>query len=115
MVLLMTILPNICEASVAAGIAKGMTDMPIEVCFALGYVLANCAASILVPNYLHFNDLKLGKAKGVGSTMIASCAFDNIHCIIAFGVCRTLSLNNAAVIYGKSSGDTAFSIGMLIV
>jgi hypothetical protein len=51
-VVLLAIVPNIVEACTAAGIAYSVTEMPIEVCFTLGYVLSNVAASIIVPNML---------------------------------------------------------------
>ena len=55
-VLLLSILPNLCEACVAAGLAYAQVKYPIEICFMLGYALANTAASIAVPNMLAANE-----------------------------------------------------------
>lgn len=76
LVVLLAIIPTLMEALSTAGVAYYLTSMPIEVCFALAYCLANTAASILVPNMLVLNEAGFGRKKGVGPTLIAACAFD---------------------------------------
>ena len=67
----------------------------------LGYAIASTAPAITVPNMLYANENGYGKKKGIGSTVIAAVSFDNIHCIIAFGIVRTISESNAAIASGK--------------
>jgi hypothetical protein len=73
---------------------------PIEICVTLGYSLACTASAIAVTNILRANEEGYGKAKGIGSSTIAAVSFDNIHCIIAFGVACTIAESNSAVASG---------------
>jgi hypothetical protein len=49
LVLFMSFVPQIVECITIALIAKALFDMPIEVCFAMGYSVATVAAAIVVP------------------------------------------------------------------
>ena len=95
MVLFLSILPQLCEACVIAGIGKQLFDMPIEVAFTLGYNLACISPSIIVPGLMSLNDRGYGKKKNIAGTLIASGTFDDISCIIIFSICKTISLYNA--------------------
>mmetsp|Transcript_41502 Transcript_41502/g.47871 ORF Transcript_41502/g.47871 Transcript_41502/m.47871 type:complete len:115 (+) Transcript_41502:132-476(+) len=46
---LLTLGPQICEAITVALVSKGVYDMPIYVCFALGFVIGAASPAILVP------------------------------------------------------------------
>ncbi len=37
-----------------------------------------------------------GRSKGISGSLIASCTFDNIICLILFGVCKTIAFQYAA-------------------
>ena len=91
----MSLIPNAFEAAIAAGLAYKMANIPIEFCFLLGYALAGSGSSISVPLMLNANEKGYGKDKGIGSSVIAAIAFDSIHTIIAFGICRTISEGTA--------------------
>ena len=84
------------EATVLALVAHGLFEMPIEVSYCLGYSMATVAGAIVVPSMLAFNDKGLGKAKGIPGTLIAASTFDNIECIIAYGIVHALAMNKAS-------------------
>lgn len=74
------------EATTIALVGLGLFKMPIEVCYCLGFALSTMAGAVVVPGMLSFNDRGYGKAKGIPGTLIASSIFDNIFCIILFGI-----------------------------
>ena len=57
--------------------------------------MATVAGAVIVPGMLTFNDKGYGKAKGIPGTMIAASTFENIECLIAFGIVYALSMNKA--------------------
>ena len=107
---MIALFPTLIEGLTCAGVAYLITGMPIELCFTLAYCLANTAASILVPQMLAINEIGYGKAKGIGPTMIAACAFDQIHTIVVFGICRSLAMNKAAIMIGESTSNIGASL-----
>jgi hypothetical protein len=76
------------ESLTIALIAYGVFGTPMEVSFAMGYAVSTVAAAVLVPQLMKWNDLGWGRSKGIASTCIASCTFDNIIALIAFGICK---------------------------
>ena len=89
-VLILTTIPQTVEASVIAWIAKGLFDMPIIVCYCMGYAIACISPSIIVPGTMSLNDRGYGRKKGISSTMIAAGTFDDILCILLFGIVSTV-------------------------
>ena len=49
-VVLLTLVPQICEASTVAFFAWVIFDMPISLCFALGFILGAVSPAVLVPS-----------------------------------------------------------------
>lgn len=70
--------------------------MPIEICFCLAYTMGTIAGAIVVPGYLSLNEKGYGRAKGIPGTMIASGTFENITCLILFGICKQITFNKAS-------------------
>lgn len=91
LLLVMTALPQTVEASIAAWITKGLTDLPIFVCYALGYTLSCISPSIIVPGCISLDSRGFGKKKGIAGAMIAAGTFDDILCIIMFGIFTALA------------------------
>ena len=60
--------------------------MPIELAYCLGFSISTMAGAVLVPGMLSFNERGYGRAKGIPGTMIAASTFDNINCIVLFGI-----------------------------
>jgi Kef-type K+ transport system membrane component KefB len=96
LVLVMTFVPLMFEATSAALIALGLFNMPIEVAYSLGFAVASVAPAIVVPQLMRWNELGYGRSKGIAGSLIASCTFDNIVCLILFGVCKTIAFEYAA-------------------
>jgi hypothetical protein len=95
-VLLMTFIPLMFEATAQALIGLGLFNMPIEVAYSLGFAVASVAPAIVVPQLMRWNELGYGRSKGIAGSLIASCTFDNIVCLILFGVCKTIAFEYAA-------------------
>jgi len=67
-------------------LTHGLFKMPLAFSFCLAYSIGTMAGAIIVPGMLGLNEKGLGKAKGIPGTLIASSTFDNILCLILFGV-----------------------------
>lgn len=100
MVILMAVIPQLCEAFMIAGLCKLCFGMPLEICFALGYMLACISPSIVVPGLISFNERGYGVKKKMASTLIAAGTFEDIIAIVCFSICKTFALHN-----GGFSGD----------
>jgi hypothetical protein len=116
-VLLMTFIPLMFEATAQALIGLGLFNMPIEVAYSLGFAVASVAPAIVVPQLMRWNELGYGRSKGIAGSLIASCTFDNIVCLILFGVCKTIAFEYAALDKGIESKNKniAWSIGSIFV
>lgn len=108
--------PSIIQASVIAGICFKIYEIPIELCFVLAFSLANVSPGVCIPIILGFHEKGYGKHKGIAPLVIASVAFDNIFCIIMFGVCKTIAFNLAYTRVGVDDPqEMGLTIGMLFV
>ncbi len=65
--------------------------MPTIACYCLGYSISCISPSIVVPGCMNLNDKGYGRKKGISSTMIASGTFDDILCILIFGIVSTVA------------------------
>jgi hypothetical protein len=45
---------------------------------------------------MRWNELGYGRSKNIAGSLIASCTFDNITCLILFGVCNTIAFEYAS-------------------
>ena len=66
----------------------------------------------MVPGLINLNERGYGREKGVISSLIAAGTFDNIICIICFGICKTVAYSNYDMTTGRSLG---LSIGILFL
>ncbi len=114
-VLLLSILPAFFEATTYALIGMGIFKMPIEVSYSMGFAAGSVATAIVATQMLRLNDLGYGREKGIASTLIAACTFDNIFNLVCFGICRTVTFQMAAASKGKAGSDASLSIGFLFV
>ena len=78
LVVILSIVPMIVEACIMALMTYGLFDMPAILCFIQGFASSAVAAAIIVPQMMVWNDKGYGKSKGMSSTLLASCTFDNI-------------------------------------
>lgn len=95
-VVLLSILPMFFEATAHALLGMRVFDMPIDISYAMGFVVSPVAPAIVATLMLRLTDLGYGVEKGIGSTLMASSTFDNILSLLAFGICKTVIFNNAA-------------------
>jgi hypothetical protein len=58
---------------------------------------------------MKWNEQGYGRSKGIAGSLIASCTFDNITCLILFGVCKTIAFEYAANAKGLDSSGTNFA------
>jgi len=87
-------LPQIFEAVTIALIAWGLFGMPMSLCFAMAFTISCISPSVMVPGLINLNDKGYGKEKGIISSLIAAGTFDDIICIICFGICKTIAYND---------------------
>ena len=91
----LTCMPGITEASVAAGVACLVFDMPLALAFTLGFVLAAVSPAIVVPGLLALQKEGHGTSS-VASLLFASCAFDDVVAILGFSVSLGVALENGS-------------------
>ena len=114
--MLLSLIPCIIDATAHALLGMSLFDMPIEVSYCMGFATAPVATIIVVGAMLRLTDLGYGKNKGIGTTVIPSCTFDNITCLVAFGICRTFTFHIAAINKNlDNTGDPSLPIGFLFV
>jgi len=49
---------------------------------------------------MKWNELGYGRSKGIAGTLISSCTFDNITCLILFNIVKTVAWDN----FSKDNG-----------
>lgn len=91
---------------------KSLFNMPLSMGYVLGYNLSCISPSIIVPGLMNLNDKGYGKKKNIAGTLIAAGTFDDIICIICFGICKTIVLNEGGFGDGESMG---LAIGLLFI
>ncbi|CDW89456.1 mitochondrial sodium hydrogen exchanger nha2 [Stylonychia lemnae] len=102
--------PQIFEAVTIALIAYGLFDMPMSLCFAMAFTISCISPSVMVPGLINLSDKGYGKEKGIISSLIAAGTFDDIICIICFGICKTIAYND-----GKMSSDKTLEVAIYVL
>jgi len=74
---------------VIAFIAYGLFEMPLSFCFAMAYIISCISPSVMVPSLITLFQQGYGHKRGVISSLITAGTFDDIVCIIIFGICKT--------------------------
>lgn len=95
-VLLMSLVPCFIDATTHALVGMAVFDMPIQVSYCMGFATSPVATIIVVGAMLRLQEMGYGTKKGIGSLIIPSCTFDNITCLVSFGICRTITFSIAA-------------------
>lgn len=114
LLLLMIVIPQSVEASVDAWIAKALTDYPVLVCYSLAYTLACISPAIVVPGCIDLDLKGYGKKKGIASSMIVAGTFDDILCIIMYGIFSALAFSQVEENTGDNKG-AGYEIGKIIL
>lgn len=92
LVVLMTFIPLMFEATTIALIAMGIFGMPIGIAFSLGFAVSALAVAIVAPLLMKWDQCGYGRSKGFAGSLTASSTFDNITCLILNGICKTVSM-----------------------
>ena len=92
--LFLAFVPQIFEAVTIALIAWGLFGMPLSLCFAMAFTISCISPSVMVPGLINLTEKGYGKEKGIISSLIAAGTFDDIICIICFGICKTIAYND---------------------
>ena len=90
-VILLSILPTLVESTVAAFIAHGVFDMPIEVGYSFAYSYTGVATAIIIPLLMGFNEQGYGKKAGIIPSLSAAGVFCPIICIISYGISKAIA------------------------
>eukprot|EP00347_Sterkiella_histriomuscorum_P005826 403355123 len=114
-VVLLMLVPQTIDALVVGFLSHGLFKMPLAFSFCLAYSIGTMAGAIIVPGMLNLNDQGYGKAKSIPGTLIASSTFDNIICLILFGIVNAVAMNEATQEVTGITSDISFAIGMLFV
>ena len=90
---LLTLLPQVFEATAAACATRWILDFPWPLCFAHGFTLGAVSPAVVVPSMMILHKQGYGVEKGIPTSMIAASSFDDIIAITAFGVFSTIAFN----------------------
>jgi NhaP-type Na+/H+ or K+/H+ antiporter len=85
--------------------------MPLPLSFALAYILACVSPSVMVPSLITLYQHGYGHTRGVINSLITAGTFDDIICIIIFGICKTVVYKH----YGLLAGTVSANIGKLFL
>ena len=116
-VVFLSFVPQLFEATTLALMGLWAFKFPIDVSFTFGFTISTVAAAIVVPFLLKWDEQGYGRSKGMAASLIAGCTFDNIVCLILFGICKTVAFEHAAEnkhLVSKNS-NVAWSIGKIFV
>ena len=94
-ILLLSFVPQLCEATAVACVVRFIVKMPWALCFAQGFGLAAVSAEVMIPPLMILHKAEYGVNAGVPMTMVSAITFDNIIAITAFGICLSVGLNSA--------------------
>jgi len=115
---LLTLFPQIFEATAAAIATNLILGWPWAICFAHGFTLGAVSPAVVVPSMMILHKNGYGIDKGIPTTTIAASSFDDIIAITAFGVFLTVGFNEApgGIASEENGGDSVgFEVFMNIV
>jgi hypothetical protein len=103
-VILLSVVPQFIEASVAALVAYFLFGMPYYVAYTLGYTFACVGPSIVDPCLMVLTRNGYGIKKGISSTLISAGIFDDVLCNICFVICKAIAFSHIGT--GDSGRDS---------
>ena len=109
-IVLLTLVPQVFEATAVAIMSKVLFGLPWTLCFANGFCLGAVSPAVLVPSLMILIEKKLGAKKGIPLIMLAASSFDDIIAITVFSILVSISFN--AVSGSSTNKDT--NIGKMI-
>jgi len=109
---LLTLLPQVFEATAAAIATRYILGFPWPLCFAHGFTLGAVSPAVVVPSMMILHKQGYGVEKGIPTSMIAASSFDDIIAITAFGVFSTIAFNQAPGGGAEKEDTTVHEIGI---
>ena len=58
---------------------------------------------------MKWNEKGYGRSKGIAGILIASCTFDNILCLILFGICKNVAMDIISKSKGVTQSESSFA------
>lgn len=114
-VVLLTLLPQVSEATLSAIASRYIFGLPWPLCFAQGFTLGAVSPAVLVPSLMILQKAGYGTKKGIPTTLIAASSFDDIIAITIFGVFLTVSFNQAPGGVAEEEDSIGFEVLMNLV
>lgn len=111
-VVLLTLVPQACEAGAAALAARYIFGLPWPLCFAEGFCLGAVSPAVLVPSLMILQKAGYGVKKGIPTTLIAASSFDDIIAITVFGIFLTIAFNEAPGGVAEKEDSIGFEVLM---
>ena len=93
-VVLLTLCPQIVEASVVAVFSRWYFQLPWPLCFANGFCLGAISPAVVVPSMMILIEKKLGTKKGIPLIMMAASSFDVLMAITVFSILVAISFQS---------------------
>lgn len=93
-VVLLTLTPQLCEATTAAVMSRLVFDMPWPVAFANGFTLAAVSPAVLLQSVMKLIAVQRGVKKGIPSIMLIASSFDDIVAITVFAIFVSISFSS---------------------
>ena len=94
-VILLTLVPQMWEATAVAIATHLIFGFPWALSFAQGFTLGAVSPAVLVPSVMILQNKFYGIKKGIPTTMIAASSFDDIIAITLYGVFVTTAMQQA--------------------
>lgn len=110
-VVLLTLTPQIFEATFAGLASRWIFKLPWPLCFAQGFTLGAVSPAVLVPSLMILHKAGYGTKKGIPTTLIAASSFDDIIAITVFGVFLTIAMNEAPGGIASEEDSILFEVG----
>ena len=111
-VVLLTLIPQVCEATAVAVASRFIFGLPWALCFAQGFTLGAVSPAVLVPSLMVLQKQGYGVKKGIPTTLIAASSFDDIIAITVFGVCINIAFNEAPGGVAEEEDSIGFEVLM---
>lgn len=113
--ILLTLLPQMFEATAGAIATHYILGFPWALCFAHGFTLGAVSPAVVVPSMMMLHKQGYGVELGIPTSMIAASSFDDIIAITAFGVFSTIAFNQAPGGVAEKEDSIGWEIGMNLV
>ena len=94
-VVLLTLIPQVAEATTVACFCRLFFGMPWAMAFAQGFTIGAVSPAVLVPSVMMLIEHKRGVAKGIPQILLAASSFDDISAITFFSVFSTIAVDQA--------------------